>query len=67
MEKIAVESVENRGNTDCPFGFVYFTDGRRVAHAFGEIHDDVTGGWGGITPDHVAAAQTALAGLGLNK
>lgn len=57
---ITVESVENRGTPDAPFGFIYFADGKRVAHAFGEVHSDVTGGWGGITPAHVTAAEQAL-------
>lgn len=34
-KKVEVESFENRGTAEHPFGFIYFTDGMRIGYSPG--------------------------------
>jgi len=65
MSDIKVSHADNRGDDEMQFGFVYFTDGRRVVYITREGRQIVppeasTGGWAPITSSHVRAAQAAL-------
>lgn len=63
---LTVESIENRGNSEVAFGFVYFSDGTRVAYTSTDgVRKDVTGGWDEIADEHVSLAQAALKEKGL--
>ena len=70
MARLKVESHENRGTVEQPFGFVYFTDDSRVGYAPGiketEESDGLfSGNWGGNTPTHFALAFKYLKEKGL--
>lgn len=60
MPKLAVSHRDNRGDSEFAFGFIYFTDGRRVTYMNDEVHDG-TGGWPAITSTHRQLAQQYLA------
>lgn len=64
---VEVDCSDNRGTAEYPFGFVYFTDGRRVAYT-GEhgVVKDATGGWDPITNEHVTKAEWHLRENGVN-
>lgn len=66
---VQVDSYDNRGGDEVAYGFVYFTDGRRVAYTSSNgVVGEVTGGWPGITADHESAAIDYLIDKGvLNK
>jgi hypothetical protein len=61
---LVVSSFDNRGTEDHPFGFVYFTDGARIA--YGAYVVAGSGGWGETTPAHVVAAVAHLNANGLD-
>lgn len=61
--KAKVTHYDNRGTPDYPFGFVYFSDGKRVVYSKGAGVTDGTGGWGAITPTHVKVATDFLSDL----
>lgn len=63
---LQVESHDNRGTDEVPYGFVYFNDNKRVSYA---AHPDTaggprvtggTGGWSPITRTHVRLATNYL-------
>lgn len=63
---LKVESIDNRGDNEVPYGFVYFSDNARVVYAYtpgGETHGahKESGGWGPVTDTHVRLANKALA------
>lgn len=60
MAKLAVERMDNRGNSEVRYGFIYFNDGRRVTYMNDEVHDG-TGGWAAVTKRHLTVAQQYLA------
>lgn len=69
---LEVESWENRGTDDTPFGYVYFSDGSRVGFSNAEGHDDVweprTNGGGkfmAVTPAHLRKARELLRDEGI--
>jgi hypothetical protein len=57
---LSVQSADNRsGEDEHPYGFVYFTDGKRLAYAGTRAYYG-TGGWEAVTPTHVAMAREYL-------
>ncbi len=62
-----VQNRDNRGGDDVQFGFVYFSDGRRVAYtSLDGVHEDATGGWEPVTPTHIRLAVDFLRKDGVN-
>lgn len=61
---VTVESWENRGDAETPYGFVYFTDGLRVPYTktTGIGHGS---NWGSVTERHRVAAREALTAAGI--
>lgn len=66
---LRAESADNRGTEDVPYGFVYFTDGMRVAYTGNRNADgmtyeitDTSGGWGPVTEIHRRMAREYLEG-----
>lgn len=60
---LKAESYENRGSTENPFGYVYFTDGTRVSYnSSGEIHG---ANWGPTSPKHHELARKMLVAEGI--
>lgn len=62
---------DNRGTDDVPYGFVYFSDGLRVAYTGNRVGDeygttmtyeitDTSGGWGPVTETHRRLAGAYL-------
>lgn len=60
---LQVTDSDNRGTQEVPFGFVYFSDDRRVAYTGSGVVADATGGWGPVTSDHVRLAEQYLVEL----
>jgi hypothetical protein len=58
MMALKIESWENRGDDEVPFGFVYFSDGSRVVFTDKEIRSS---NWGTITERHLVLARDLLA------
>jgi hypothetical protein len=66
MNILKVTHHDNRGTAEEPYGYVYFTDDRRVAYTKEEgVTDDVTGGWDAIYPTHVRLAKKYLGEQGI--
>lgn len=65
LGKLQVEYHDNRGTDAEPYGFLYFSDGRRMAYALGKLHPDATGGWEPLTPAHARAAEAYASSHGL--
>lgn len=65
-----VQSLDNRGTDECPFGYVYFTDGVRLSFAPGTsglgnpLGLFPSKGWGQPKRDHYTAATVALTDKG---
>lgn len=61
---VKAENHDNRGDDSHPYGFVYFTDGKRCSYAkgVGEFKgvSGGTGGWEAISMTHIAEAQRYL-------
>jgi hypothetical protein len=69
---LKVTSFENRGSTppfkedEAAYGFVYFSDDRRVGYtSMRGVDPDATGGWGEVTLAHVGLARRFLADQGI--
>lgn len=67
-----VTRMENRGDTEYPFGFVYFDDGTRIGYAPGAVLDRIPGfpglfpgAWGGNTDKHFKLASEFLTERGV--
>lgn len=66
-----VESHDNQGTDETPWGFVYFNDNKRVAYVAsanapgGPRVTASTGGWPPITPSHTRLAREYLILKGL--
>lgn len=63
MVKLEASGFDNRsgeGPEGIMFGFVYFSDERRVAYATGHGVTYGTGGWDEVTPYHVRLAREFL-------
>lgn len=61
MNSIRAIHHDNRGTTEVPFGFVYFSDHTRVGYTGTKGADAaMTGGWETVTPDHVEVADRYL-------
>ena len=66
MSELKVTAVDNRGDAELAYGFVYFTDSRRVGYTSTKgVDKDVTGNWGGITDTHVRLASDYLRTTGI--
>lgn len=65
MSVIGVEWHDNRGTDEVAFGFVYFTDGKRVAYTSSGGVTGSSGGWGILFPEHVEAATNYLKEKGI--
>lgn len=66
MEDLHVTLVDNRGNAECPFGYVYFSDATRVAFADFRSSDgalEFAPGWGVTGPEHTVLATDAISDL----
>ena len=69
---LAIEGHDNRGTADCPFGYVYFTDGSRLSFAPGTsglgnpLGLFPSKGWGSPKTDHYRLATAYLNEKGLN-
>lgn len=63
---------DNRGSEDAPFGYVYFTDGTRLAfapHTSGLSNPlglFPSKGWGPVNKAHYEVATAYLAGQGIS-
>lgn len=60
---IRIDGHENLGGEEVAWGFVYFSDGGRVAYSSVRgVTQGITGGWHdvAITDSHVAAAEKYL-------
>ena len=61
MPRFRVTEHDDRGDSGYLFGFVYFSDGRRVAYTSTHgVVSDATGGWGAVTAAHAKAAEDYL-------
>jgi hypothetical protein len=64
MPSFTVDCIDQRNPTATDdgtyFGFVYFTDGRRVTYATGHGVTEGTGGWAAITQAHRKLAEEFL-------
>lgn len=66
MTTLTAVSYDNRGTSESAFGFVYFSDDRRVAYATNHgVVQDSTGGWAAVTTRHVTLAQEYLKDQGV--
>lgn len=65
-DRLFVTSADNRGTSDVPYGFVYFSDGSRVG--FGDFPKGigryglfaVASHWPDVTPGHFVLASEKL-------
>jgi hypothetical protein len=55
-----VTRVDNRGTSEAAYGYVYFSDGRRLLYTDREGATLLTGGWGKVTSRHVDVANVAI-------
>lgn len=63
--RLKVDTVDNRGSADVPFGYVYFSDGSRVGYAPGAEHELFAGNWAEVTVQHLRLAHQYLAEHGV--
>lgn len=67
---LEVDSYENRGTDEVPYGFVNFNDGSRVGYSDGRVWQPRTNGGGkyqGITNAHLGMAAKLLVEEGIIK
>lgn len=65
-ENLQVTGYDNRGDGEVAFGFVYFSDERRVAYTTNDgVVADATGGWPAVTATHVRLATEHLRAEGV--
>lgn len=61
---LTVDEIENRGSSEVPFGFVYFSDGLRVP--FSQTNGIGHGSnWGPVSERHRTIAREALTAAGI--
>lgn len=66
MTSLLATGYDNRGDIEVAYGFVYFSDGRRVAYTSTDgVVTSATGGWPAVTGEHVAVAEEYLRGQGI--
>lgn len=64
--ELTVVNYDNRGGAEVAYGYVYFSDGTRVAYtSLDGVAADATGGWEPITDRHEQLAKVYLAAQGV--
>lgn len=59
ISELTVTGTDNRGTDEVPYGFVYFSDGKRVVYSGTDVHEG-TGGWEPVTEEHRELAREYL-------